>query len=415
MSDTTRRPVTVAAAAPAPPPSEASRWLGGAALVAVTAALAVGLARVTDDLPHLVQGYEEWQDGAYANVPDFLRWWLGDATEAPFFKAELGALGMIGGAWLAHRGWRRGRRWAGFPISYGSGLWPWLLASAALGLLLSCVAWGWTVPVTGQWQPTFVPFVSVPPAVVLVYGAGWTVACTGAVLGAALSTPVSLAVVNGFCYPLELPSVIGNVTGMWVGAILAFLICRRLPWMPRPLAAGGGDEEAQDEGAPDEAPRHGAAWVVRRVLADFTEAPFYGNEIAAVGLIAGTVLTYVLNPLTPAYGSELLPAMLTAQVLSGTLAVLVYRRRWAALGWYPTFVPIVSVAPAAVLTYGGTVQAVVVGAVAGALAGPPVAEQISKRLPADFHPFIGNVVSMTVCTLAAIPLLGLLPGFDSPF
>ncbi|WP_329253214.1 hypothetical protein OG417_10305 [Actinoallomurus sp. NBC_01490] len=109
----------------------------------------------------------------------------------------------------------------------------------------------------------------------------------------------------------------------------------------------------------------------------------------------------------------MLPALLTAQVIAATVGVLVYRRRWAEDGWYPTFVPVVSVAPATVLTYGSTVQAVVAGAVLGALAGPPLAAWISRRLPADFHPFIGNVVSMTVCTLVAIPLLGALPGFTA--
>src|SRR5690606_24834253 len=157
---------------------------------------------------------------------------------------------------------------------------------------------------TGQWQPTFVPFVSVPPAVVLVYGAGWAVAATGAVLGAALTTPTALALVNWVCVPLELPNVVGNVTAMWVGAILAFLICRHLPWMPRPLIAVGGGKA---EGAKPDEPRQGPVWVVRRVLADFTEAPFYGNEIASIGLIAGTVAAYLLNPATPAYGSGLLP------------------------------------------------------------------------------------------------------------
>ncbi|MCP9952154.1 hypothetical protein [Actinomadura madurae] len=411
MSDTTKTSPAVFARAADP---AVGRWAGGAVLVSVTAALAVLLTRAEDGLPHVLPGYTAWQDEMYANVPQFLRWWVGDATEAEFFKSAIGGLGMIAGGWLAHAAWRRGRRWAGFPISYGTGLWPWLLGSAAIGLLLSDLAWGWTIQATGQWQPTFVPFVSVPPAVVLVYGAGWSVAATGAVLGAALTTPVALAVANYFCHPLHLPNVIGNVTGMWVGALLAFLICRHLPWMPRPLATEQSSESAETAEPPaPEQDERGGVWVVRRVLADFTEAQFYGNEIAAIGLIGGTLATYLLNPLTPVYGSGLLPAMLTAQVLAGTLGVLLYQRRWAVLGWYPTFVPVVSVAPAVVLTYGATVQAVVLGAVFGAVAGPPLAALVSRRLPPDFHPFIGNVVSMTVCTLIAVPVLGLLPGFVS--
>ncbi|HEX2133654.1 MAG TPA: hypothetical protein VHH15_19080 [Actinophytocola sp.] len=385
-------------------PSAPGRWLVGSALVAGTAGLAILLARLTGSLPHILPGYAAWQEQAYRRIPEFLWWCLGDTTEAQFFKTGLGGVGLLVGGWIAHAAGKRHRRWAGFPISAGTGLWPWVTTSALLGLLLSNLAWGWTLTTTGMWQPTFVVFVSVPPAVVLTYGAGWRVATTGAVLGAALTTPTALVLVNFVCYPLGLPAVLGNVTAMWVSALLAFPLCRRLPWLPPPVAAPS---------APAAAPRQGPAWVARRVLADFTEAPFHGNEIASLGLLVGTVLTYLLNPLTPVYGSTLLPALLTAQVLTATLGVLLYRHQWARHGWYPTFVPVVSVAPAAVLTYGPTVPAILSGAVLGALTAPPLAAFVSRYLPAGVHPFAGNVFSMTVCTAAVIPLLGLLPGFTS--
>ncbi|TDD38818.1 hypothetical protein E1288_38005 [Saccharopolyspora elongata] len=395
------------------------RCLAGLAVVTVTTALAVVLTALSNAMPQLLPSNESQPYEAYSSIPQFLRWLGSQTTEAQFFKTELGGLGMLLGGWVAHIAWKRGRRWAGFPISYGTGLWPWAVGSALLGLLLSDLAWGWTSIATGTSQPTFVPFVSVSPAVVLVYGAGWSVAVTGAVLGAALTTPIALLAVNFVCHPLGLPAVTGSVTGMWGGALIAFLLARRLPWMPPPGGPFFADrpDEAGQQSVPASAStassRHGPGWVVRRVLADFTEAPFYGNEIAAVGLIAGTVLAYVLNLLTPVQGSGLLPAVLTAQALTATIGILLYHRRWADAGSYPTFVPVVSVAPATVLAYGPTVQAIVVGAVLGALAGPPLAAQISKRLPPDFHPFIGNVLSMTICTLTIIPLLSILPGFTA--
>lgn len=113
------------------------------------------------------------------------------------------------------------------------------------------------------------------------------------------------------------------------------------------------------------------------------------------------------------YGSELLSAVLISQVLTATLAVLLYRRQHQLAGWYPTFVPIVSVAPAVVLTYGPTTQAVVCGAVLGAICGPPLAAATSRRLPPVIHPFVGNVFSMSICTTGIVLGLGLLPGFDA--
>lgn len=384
-----------------------SLWATAAAVSAAAALLAAVLLALRPALPEVLPGYGSWL-ASYHQAGSFLRWILGDTTESEYAKTGLSGAAMLLGAAVAHLLYRRRSRRQGFAISYGTGLWPWITTSAALGLVLSNVAWGWTIPATGVWQPTFVPFVSVPPAVVLVYGAGWAVALTGAVLGAALTTPVALLVVNFVCNPLGLPGVIGSTTGMWVGALIAFALCPLLPWMPRPLTAANPQEDPADTESRD---RQGPVWVARRILADFTEAQFYGNEWASAALILATVLAFVLNPALPVYGSGLLPQVLVAQVLTAAIGVVVWRRKWAQNGWYPTFVPVVSVAPATVLTLGGSVQVVVAAAVLGALASPPIAAAVARRLPAHFHPFIGNVVSMTLCTTAIVVLLNALPGF----
>jgi hypothetical protein len=74
-------------------------------------------------------------------------------------------------------------------------------------------------------------------------------------------------------------------------------------------------------------------------------------------------------------------------------------------------VPIVSAAPATVLAFGGTVQAIVAGAALGALIASPVAATIARRLPACIYPFIGNVVSMTVKTPVFVSGFSVVPGF----
>ena len=91
----------------------------------------------------------------------------------------------------------------------------------------------------------------------------------------------------------------------------------------------------------------------------------------------GVLLATALNALSPAYGSGLLAEILTAQALAAAIGVVVWRRQWIAKGWYPTYIPVVSVAPAAVLAYGGTATAIVGGALLGALLGPPLAAALS--------------------------------------
>jgi len=332
-----------------------------------------------------------------------LRWIVGDISEVAFYKHELPALGLLLGACLAHWAHVRGYRWQGFAICYGSGLWPWVFTSSFLGLLLSHALWGWTLA-SGNWQPTFVAFVSLPAAMVLLFGAGWRVTITGAVLGALLVTPASLLIVNYLCYPLQLPVVVGNVSGMAVASVVAFLLCKRFPsWVRQSRVATA---VAPVINRPD----YGVVWTLRRVLADFSEAPFFGNELASLGLLLGVLLAYLLAPAAPSYGSMLVMHIVAGQALASLVGVVFWRGQWQARGWYPTYIPIVSIVPAAVLTHGGSWQVVVASAVLGALVAPPLAVAITQRLPAYVHGYIGNVMSMAISTLGIVPLIGLLAG-----
>lgn len=354
----------------------------------------------------------QWPDYAHmmANLGEplaRLRWVIGDISEAAFYKHELPALGLLAGAALAHWANRNGKRWQGFAICYGTGLWPWLVTSSLLGLWFSHALWGWTLN-SGIWQPTFVAFVSLPAAMVLVFGAGWKVAFNGALMGALLVTPASLLLVNYLCYPLKLPVVVGNVGGMAVASVLAFILIRRFPLLVRSTASGY-TPQALGQIQTD----YGITWTLRRVLADFSEAPFFGNELASLGLLLGVLLAYILSPTGPAYGSQLVVEIVAGQALASFIGVLIWRRQWMRLGWYPTYIPIVSVVPAAVLTFGGNWQVVGLSAVLGALVAPPLAASISQRLPSHMHGFIGNVLSMAISTLLVLPFISLVAGGDA--
>lgn len=332
-----------------------------------------------------------------------LRWILGDLSEVTFYKHELPALGLLAGAWLAHWAQRNSRCWQGFNVCYASGLWPWLVTSSLAGLLLSHLLWGWTLD-AGAWQPTFVAFVSVPAAWVLIYGKGWRVALAGALLGALLVTPASLLLVNYVCVPLALPAALGSLTGMALAGAVAFTLCRRSPKL-RPDCPGvtgaAGTEHAQPGG-------YGMVWTIRRVLADFSEAFFLGNELASLGLLSGVLAAYALSPASPAYGSLLVPEIVTGQALASLIGVLAWRRQWISHGWYPTYIPIVSIVPVAILTLGGSWPVMLLSAGLGAMIGPPLAIAINLRLPRYMPTHIGCVLAMALSTLVLVPLVGLL-------
>jgi len=334
----------------------------------------------------------------------WLRWVVGDISEVAFYKHELASLGLLLGGALGYWASRYAKAWQGFSISYGSGLWPWLVTSSLLGLVLSNALWGWTLTAE-TWQPTFAAFVSLPAAMVLFFGGGWKVTLNGAMLGAVLVTPSCLLIVNFVCLPLGLPVVIGNVLGMALGSVVAFALCRFMP-----VLVSSQVKKIVAKPKPVPTPNYGVIWTLRRVLADFSEAPFFGNEWASLGMLAGVLLAYAFNPLGPAYGSGLLLHLVAAQGLTSLLGVVIWRGQWQKRGWYPTYVPLVSVVPAAVLTYGGSATVVAASALLGALIAPPLACAITQRLPNYMHPYIGNVLSMAISTLLILPLIGVWVG-----
>ncbi|WP_210725723.1 hypothetical protein [Arthrobacter silvisoli] len=392
-------------------------FLGTAAGALGVAALFGGFALLLGFLvghsPRIGAVSEGWAAAVPQDAFAALRWFLGDMSEPQFYKSELASLALLAGAGLAWWAGRRRKKWAGAALSYGTGLWPWLLASAALGLLVSNLAFGWMLD--DGWQPTFVPFVSVAPAVVLVYGPGWKACLSGAVLGALTTTPLALLLVAVVSRPLGLPTVVACVLAMAAGSALTFAIARKLPWLLLPAepfrADSFQDGRAGARQSPSSVPgfRSDALWAARRVLCDFSEAPFFANELASAGLLLGVAAAFVLNPALPAYGSRLLPQILFAQALGSAVGVVLWRGWFRDGGWAATYASVVSVAPAAVLATGGSWTGIVGGAVLGAVLAPPVARAVAARLPAGFHPSIGNTVAMAVATAVSLPVLGLLP------
>lgn len=378
--------------------------LGALASVILAGVLALVLHTLAQQSPRLGPAFEGWAASVTNSPFAAVRWFLGDMTEPLFYKSELAACGLLAGALLAWWAGRRGKTWPG-QLAYGTGLWPWVLASASLSLLLSNVVFGRMLD--DGWQPTFVPFVCVAPAMVLMYGPGWRTCVTGAVLGAFTVTPLALLLIPTLIAPLGLPPVVANVLAMSLGSVLAFLVARKLPWLElrkpapqvQPIQPPSGVNSVLTD----------AAWAARRVLADFTETHFFANALASAGMIFGVGVAFVLNPAHPGYGSDLVPHILFAQALTSAIGVVLWRGWFSNGGWAATYASLVSVAPAAVLAYDGSWWSIIGGALLGAVLAPPIARAISAQLPEGFHPVIGNTAAMAISTAVTLPILGLLP------
>ncbi|MDN6317695.1 MAG: hypothetical protein L0J59_09500 [Lactococcus lactis] len=274
-------------------------------------------------------------------------------------------------------------------------MFPWIFISSLIGLMLSVYLFG--ANLSGGWMPTFVPFVSVPATVVLIYGGGWKNSIIGGVLGSLFTFPISAFILESFLIPLDLPPLIGNVLGMAFGAIIVLELLNASPWMEKKDI----EEEKQDDIFEETDSREDYSsnkWFFRRLLADFTVANFFGNEIAGAGLFIGSMLSWALNPTLISYGTLNFPAVILSQLLAVSIGIFIYYDQWKESGFYPTFVPGVSVAPAVALFFNGSMESILVGAILGAVAAPPLANFIINKLPVHWHPLIGNTLSMGVCT-----------------
>ena len=115
--------------------------------------------------------------------------------------------------------------------------------------------------------------------------------------GALLVTPSSLLLVNFVFAPLALP-VIGNVGGMALGSVTAFMLYRRLPWLTAhdnapPIVAAAPPEQVLG--------RAGSCAGCWRTLPNRPSLAMSGRAPASCGVLLATAL----NALSPAYGSGL--------------------------------------------------------------------------------------------------------------
>jgi hypothetical protein len=85
--------------------------------------------------------------------------------------------------------------------------------------------------------------------------------------------------VNEICVSFGLASGVGSSGGMAIGALFAFAVFRVLPWMPQSMSPPDDlTPEHHDPAGPPPSSTTSRGWVPRRIVADFSEAPFYGNE-----------------------------------------------------------------------------------------------------------------------------------------
>ena len=197
------------------------------------------------------------------------------------------------------------------------------------------------------WLPTFIVVVGTPPALTLVYGPGWKKLGTISLLSALFTFPFANWLNAQLMPLLNVPGTVSNVTTM----------------------------------------------------ADFSEAWFYGNELVGGLVILGVLTDWFVNINHITNGSGLVPDILMGQMIASAVGVFLYRKHFAEEGWYPTFMPLVSIVPGVILMMGGGFWLSLTIAVLAGISAAPVGSYIAKRLPPFVPGAVGFVSGMAVVTI----------------
>ena len=330
-----------------------------------------------------------------------LIWFVQDFTNAQFYASLFAGLGLVVGAFIAYTLNSRKKRSGGFVIAYTYKIFPWVFAAQILSLIISDLLYTPLLDSTNMgWIPTFIPFVSVPVIVILEYGPSLINVLTGAVLTGVLATPLGSVINKYVLSPAGLPVVAANVFTMSILGIIVLEACRVLPFIEKKTDfysdnPGLWGKQYGEAGPAEDLQK--PTWFVRRVLADFTEAQFYGNEWASGLMLLGVLIDWIINPASIYYGNNFLPIVICAQIVSSAVGVFLYYHEWEK-GFYPTFLPVVTIVPGIAGICNGNIVITLLVAVLGGVIAPPLAAYITSKLPKGLHPMIGNTMSMAVCT-----------------
>ena len=337
-------------------------------------------------------------------------WFFINFTEPDFTAGVFSSVLALVGAAIAWRLAAKGSKKQGFSICYGSSnAWPWVLAAQSLSLLLVMYVFRYLLVFeldAVSWIPTFIVVVSAPAAITLMYGPSIPTLLTASIMPAATAAPLAYWLSNTLMPVLLVPAGIANLISMAFTGFVIMAGCRVLPWMkkvePKPIPQNPRKENVQS-----------ASWFLRRVLADFTEPHFYGNEIASTFLLGGALLDWVINREHGLSGlaGNYLPAILLSQFVAGGIGVFLYADKFDDGGWYATYVPVVSAAPFCVLAFGTSLPQVLFIAVLAGVSGAPIASSLAEKQSKDIHGYVPNVLAMAMCTILVWTTMNMLPWF----
>lgn len=337
------------------------------------------------------------------DVPYYVAWFFADLTEGSFIASLPASIGMIIMGFVAAYLERRRSSHAGTGVAGNGHVFTAMFLATVIALILGQVLYDSLF--AAGWIPTFAVVLTVQVFVAF-YGSDPKKVATSIIVGTLVTCPVCYALLYGVVSPLGLPLFIAVSMGVAVVVPVCCLVFRLMPWMTIPAPAPAENPTNQNS----------TKFFVHQVLGDIGQLTLWGSSWATVGMYVGGILSWVMNPLHPAYGSGNFPLLILVQLVTGALAVLIWYPKWKSSGSAFTFAGIVF-ASAVVSTYPANWAIVIPTIIIGAIVFAPLVEWVLKvfKFKGTYHPICLIQLSIfTVCSAwsffvmyVIMPLLGL--------
>lgn len=348
------------------------------------------------------------------NLTSEIVWMIKDFSEGQFFGGLFSGIGVILGGIIAWRLDVKRSKFRGSDIVFGLNIFPWILASQIITIVFSVYALKYLSFIDGNtyhWVPTFLLIVGVPQAVLCVFGPSVKNLIVGCLLGAFTTVPIANYISYSIIDKIGMPVTIANYIALALSITFALQACKMLGFVKKvsfPIIkenVGDLDEEEKYEQLKS------LKFIISKTLTSFTDCLFYGNEWPTIFLIIGAMIDWMINCEHGLLGAKVFPAILFAQLISGAIGAYLYGYKYIEKGWYPTYVPVVSICPFSILVFGPTLPVIIFSAIIGGIIGAPFAELLGKSFPEHIHGVVPNVLAMAVTTISVIAIMQGLPWF----
>lgn len=287
-----------------------------------------------------------------------------------------------------------------------------MIISALIALLLSQLLFSGFFPDFGGWIPTFGAFLSVQIFVVA-FGASPAKLVTNIIVASIVTFFTCLFFLKFVVMPLGLPLFCCIAFGLVAGVPICCELFRLMPWMIKPDAVkkepAAPKEETAAPAAEAKAPSENR-FFFHRVFGDIGELVVWGSSLAVLAMYAGTIISWLMNPLHAGYGVGNLPLMICSQIIVAAISIFIWYPRWKKNGWTFTFASVIFTS-AIFITYPNHPLILLLTTIVAVLVFAPLIDWLMKtfnkkgRYPAIFYVQIGVGVVCATWSLLVQHLL----------